>query len=96
MPVGPWVQPTLAALRPDPQQLQLLEEAFDRCDRNGDGAITGPELKKLLTGLGLQPTHREMRAAVHKLATAQTGGWAGREDMGPRFGTVLWVVASIP
>lgn len=77
-PLLPEPQPLAPANAPrlDPQQLQLLEQAFDAADFDGDGAISGNELRELLRGLGLQPTQRDVQTIMRELAAPRAGGWA--------------------
>ena len=63
----------------DPEQLQLLEQAFDEADTDGDGALDAGQLRQLLEGLGLEPAGRDVAAIMAELAAPRTGErwWLG-------------------
>lgn len=62
-----------AAAAVDPEQLRILEQAFDAADSDGDGTITASELKPMLVTLGVEPTAADIQAIVSELAEPSTG-----------------------
>ncbi|KAK9908170.1 hypothetical protein WJX75_003729 [Coccomyxa subellipsoidea] len=56
-----------------PQQLQLVQEQFDRVDRERTGNITPEAINAFLADVGLEPTPFDMRHIMTELDTAHTG-----------------------
>jgi ABC-type multidrug transport system ATPase subunit len=57
----------------DPQQLRLLEDAFDHADADEDGAIDAAGLRSLLQSLGVEPTSADVQMICTELAEQRSG-----------------------
>ncbi len=55
------------------EQLAEYKEAFSLFDKNGDGAISAPELSKVMESLGIHPTKTELQDMIHELDTDGNG-----------------------
>lgn len=59
--------------RIDPEQLRLLDQAFDSVDADEDGSINKAELQSLLVGLGVEPTQQDVEMIMAELADPRLG-----------------------
>ena len=59
--------------RLDPEQLALLEEAFDAAVADGDSALDAAMLRAMFVRLGLEPSAADVRLVMAELADPRTG-----------------------
>ncbi|RSH77914.1 uncharacterized protein EHS24_002987 [Apiotrichum porosum] len=64
-----------------PQQVKQFKEAFNMIDQDGDGQVTEPDLRAMLSNLGQTPT----APLLDQLLTSRPGRTTGPADGGINF-----------
>lgn len=67
--------------RIDPEQLRLLESAFEACDEDGEGTIDSSQMKNLLLSLGVEPTDLDVEMIMADLADGSSDGLISKETL---------------